>query len=50
MMLAGCAHALNPAASYGTTLLTALILAGPGAGWTAWKYAQLTQARTASPG
>jgi hypothetical protein len=49
MMLGGCAHAVNPAAPYGITFLTALVLAGPGLGWSAWKYVQLTQARAASP-
>lgn len=47
--LAGCAHAVNPAAPYGTTFLTALLLAGPGLGWSVWKYLQLTQARAIIP-
>ncbi len=47
--LAGCAHAVNPAAPYGTTFLTALLLGGPGLGWSAWRYAQLAQAKTADP-
>jgi hypothetical protein len=49
VVLAGCAHAVNPAAPYGTTFLTALVLAGPGLGWSAWKYAQLSQAKAVSP-
>ena len=49
MALAGCAHAVNPAAPYGTTILAALVLAGPGLAWSAWKYAQLAQAQAASP-
>ena len=49
MVLAGCAHAVNPAAPYRTTFLTALVLAGPGLGWSVWKYAQLAQAKAADP-
>ncbi len=49
MALAGCAHAVNSAAPYGTTFVTALVLAGPGLGWSVWRYAQLAQARSVSP-
>jgi hypothetical protein len=49
MALAGCAHAVNPAAPYGTTFLTALVLAGPGLGWSAWRYARLAQAKAIDP-
>jgi hypothetical protein len=37
--LAGCAHAINPAAQSGPVILTALILASPGLGWAGWRYA-----------
>ncbi len=50
MALAGCAHAVNPAAPFGTTFLTALVLAAPGLGWTGWRYAQFATARAADPG
>ena len=36
MALAGCAHAVNPDAPFGTTFLAALLLAGPGLSWSAW--------------
>ena len=49
MALAGCAHAVNPAAPYGTAFLAALVLAGPGLGWTAWRYAQLASAKAVDP-
>jgi hypothetical protein len=47
--LAGCAHALNPAARTGTTIMTAFILAAPGLGWAGWRYAQHSAAKTADP-
>ena len=47
--LAACAHAINPASSSGTTIVTALALAGPGLGWAGWRYAQLNAARAADP-
>jgi hypothetical protein len=47
--LAGCAHAINPAAQSGTTILTAFILAGPGLGWAGWRYAQYSAAKAADP-
>jgi hypothetical protein len=47
-MLAGCAHAVDLAAPYSTTFLTALVLAGPGPGWSVWKYVQLTHAGAVS--
>jgi hypothetical protein len=37
------------ASCYGTTFLTALVLAGPGLGWSAWRYAQLAKARASDP-
>ena len=49
MALAGCAHAVSPSAPYGTTFVTALIVAAPGLGWAVWKYAQLAQAKAADP-
>ena len=49
MALAGCAHAINPAAPFGTTFLTALVLAAPGLGWTGWRYAHLATAKAADP-
>ncbi len=49
MALAGCAHAVSPSAPYGTTFVTALLLAAPGLGWSAWKYAQLAQVKAADP-
>jgi len=48
-VLAWCAHAVNPAAPYGATFLTALVLAVPGLGWSAWKYAQLARAKSVHP-
>jgi hypothetical protein len=48
-VLAGCAHAINPAAQSGTTLLTAFILAAPGLGWAGLRYAQLQAAKAADP-
>jgi len=47
--LAWCAHAVSPAAPYGTAFLIALVLAGPGLGWSAWRYVHLVQARAADP-
>jgi hypothetical protein len=49
-VLAGCAHAINPAARSGTTLLIAFVLAAPGLGWAGWRYAQFSAAKTADPG
>lgn len=49
MTLAGCAHAVNPRAAYGTTFLAAIVLAGPGVGWSARRYAQLAKARKSDP-
>jgi hypothetical protein len=49
LALAGCAHALNPSAPFGTTLTTAVILALPGTGWTLWRLAQLNLAKDADP-
>jgi hypothetical protein len=48
-MLAWCAHAVSPVAPYRTAILAALLLAGPGLGWTVWRYVQLVQARAADP-
>jgi hypothetical protein len=47
--LAGCAHAINPAAQSGPVFLTALVLAAPGLGWAGWRYAQCSAARAADP-
>jgi hypothetical protein len=47
--LAGCAHAINPAAQTGTTILTAFILAAPGLSWAGWRYAQFSAANAADP-
>jgi hypothetical protein len=47
--LGGCAHALNPGAPFGTTILTAVILAIPGTGWTLWRLVQLNLAKDADP-
>jgi hypothetical protein len=47
--LAGCAHAINPAAQSGPVFLTALVLAAPGLGWAGWRYAQFSAARAADP-
>lgn len=47
--LAGCAHAINPAAQTGTTILTALSLGGPGLGWAGLRYAQFSAAKAADP-
>jgi hypothetical protein len=47
--LAGCAHALNPAAPLGATLITAIVLAVPGTGWALWRLAQLSLAKSADP-
>jgi hypothetical protein len=47
--LAGCAHAINPAAQSGPVILTALILAAPGLGWAAWRYTQYSAAKAADP-
>jgi hypothetical protein len=47
--LAGCAHAVNPGAPFGSTIVTALVLALPGLGWTGWRYLQLAQAKDADP-
>jgi hypothetical protein len=49
LALGGCAHALNPSASFGLTVITALILALPGTGWTLWRFAQYNLARDADP-
>jgi hypothetical protein len=49
LALAGCAHAFNPGAPFGTTLITAVILAAPGTGWTLWRLAQLNLAKDADP-
>jgi hypothetical protein len=49
LTLAGCAHAFNPAAPFGITIITAIILALPGAGWTLWRYAQVNLAKDADP-
>lgn len=49
LALGGCAHALNPAAPFGTTVLSAVILALPGTGWTIWRYAQLRLAKDVDP-
>ena len=48
--LAGCAHAVSGSAPFGTTILTALVLGGPGLGWSGWRYAQLSTAKAADPG
>jgi hypothetical protein len=48
-VLAGCAHAINPAAQSGPVILTALVLASPGFGWAGWRYAQYSAARAADP-
>ena len=48
--LAGCAHAVNPSSPFGTTIVTAFILAAPGLGWAGWRYSQLTAAKAADPG
>jgi hypothetical protein len=47
--LAGCAHAVSGTAPFGTTILIALVLAGPGLSWSAWQYTQYSTARTADP-
>jgi hypothetical protein len=47
--LAGCAHAVSGTAPFGTTILIALVLAGPGLGWSVWQYAQYKAARTTDP-
>jgi hypothetical protein len=47
--LAGCAHAINPAAGSGMTILTAVILAAPGLGWAGFRYTQLSAAKAAEP-
>lgn len=49
LALAGCAHAFNPNAPFGTTLITAVIFALPGTGWTLWRLAQLNLAKDADP-
>ncbi len=49
MALAGCAHAVSPSAPYGTTFVTALLLAAPGLGWSVWRYVQLAQAKADDP-
>jgi hypothetical protein len=47
--LGGCAHALNPAAPFVTTIITAIVLAAPGTGWAGWRYWQLQMAKTTDP-
>src|ERR1700677_1265309 len=47
--LAGCVHAINPAAQSGTTILTAFILGAPGLGWAGWRYAQFSAAKASEP-
>jgi hypothetical protein len=47
--LGGCAHALNRNAPFGTTILTAFILALPGTGWALWRLAQLNLAKDVDP-
>jgi hypothetical protein len=47
--LAGCAHAINPAAPLGTTVITAVVLAGPGTGWAIYRFLQLRMAQTTDP-
>jgi hypothetical protein len=49
MALAGCAHALNPSAPLGTTAITALVLAAPGLGWSAYRFWQLRLAKATDP-
>jgi len=47
--LAGCAHAISPAAQGGPVILTAFAVSIPGLVWAAIRYAQFTAARTADP-
>jgi hypothetical protein len=47
--LAGCAHVISSSAPFGTTFITALVLAAPGTGWAIWRYAQLNLAKDADP-
>jgi hypothetical protein len=47
--LAGCAHALNPGAPFGTSVITAVIIALPGVGWSIWRWAQFNLAEDADP-
>jgi hypothetical protein len=45
LALAGCAHAFNPDAPLDPTLITAVVLAVPGIGWSVWRFAQLNLAK-----
>jgi hypothetical protein len=47
--LGGCAHAVSTATPFLPIVLAAVVLSAPGLAWSAWRYTQLTQARTASP-
>jgi hypothetical protein len=47
--LGGCAHVLNSNAPFGTTVLSAIILALPGTGWALWRLAQLNLAKDVDP-
>ncbi|MBV9450729.1 MAG: hypothetical protein JO345_33045 [Streptosporangiaceae bacterium] len=48
-MLAGCAKAINPGVHTMGTLLAALVLCGPGLGWTVWRWHQRSQAAATDP-
>jgi len=47
--LGGCAHMLNSNAPFGTTILSAVILALPGTSWALWRLAKLNLAKDVDP-
>lgn len=49
VVLAGCAKAINGHAQTGAIIATALVVSGPGIGWTIWRWVQRNQAAAADP-
>ncbi|MBV9445890.1 MAG: hypothetical protein JO345_08345 [Streptosporangiaceae bacterium] len=49
LVLAGCARAISGATDTGATVISALVVCGPGVAWTVWCWYRRDQAKNADP-